>query len=199
MNPYKTLQIQGMAPPICLSCAISSELSFSWIIFSVILGYLTDEDNEIHMFSIPSNRHPDHQEACATFCQRCFASLYNCVTFCKSIYFHQQTFVSRVRLRWEVRSNEARRTETGGRREAHCDEENAGNTRNAPLYNNDGWVLKAVRENIFWSEQLNYQDALELDYFWKISTRCFSLLIKNLCCKYYCAVQYLLFFSKLFI
>ena len=26
-----------------------------WIIFSVILGYLTDEDNEIHMFSIPSN------------------------------------------------------------------------------------------------------------------------------------------------
>ena len=23
-----------------------------WIIFSVILGYLTDEDNEIHMFSI---------------------------------------------------------------------------------------------------------------------------------------------------
>ncbi len=26
-----------------------------WIIFSVILGYLTDEDNEIHMFSIPSS------------------------------------------------------------------------------------------------------------------------------------------------
>ena len=25
-----------------------------WIIFSVILGYLTDEDDEIHMFSIPS-------------------------------------------------------------------------------------------------------------------------------------------------
>ena len=25
------------------------------IIFSLILGYLTDEDNEIHMFSIPSN------------------------------------------------------------------------------------------------------------------------------------------------
>ena len=25
-----------------------------WIIFSVILGYLADEDNEIHMFSIPS-------------------------------------------------------------------------------------------------------------------------------------------------
>ena len=27
-----------------------------WIIFSVILGYLTDEDNEIHMFSIPSSQ-----------------------------------------------------------------------------------------------------------------------------------------------
>ena len=26
-----------------------------WTIFSVILGYLTDEDNEIHMFSITSN------------------------------------------------------------------------------------------------------------------------------------------------
>ena len=25
------------------------------IIFSLILGYLTDEDNKIHMFSIPSN------------------------------------------------------------------------------------------------------------------------------------------------
>ena len=25
-----------------------------WIIFSEILGYLTDKDNEIHMFSIPS-------------------------------------------------------------------------------------------------------------------------------------------------
>ena len=65
------------------------------------------------------------------------------------MYFDQQTFVSRVRLRWEVRSNEARRTETGGRREAHCDEENAGNTRNAPLYNNDGWVLKAVEKIYF--------------------------------------------------
>ena len=30
-----------------------------WIIFSVILGYLTDEDNEIHMFSIPSIVHPN--------------------------------------------------------------------------------------------------------------------------------------------
>ena len=28
-----------------------------WIFFSVILGYLTDEDNEIHMLSIPSNNH----------------------------------------------------------------------------------------------------------------------------------------------
>ena len=26
-----------------------------WIIFYVILGYLTDKDNEIHMFSIPSS------------------------------------------------------------------------------------------------------------------------------------------------
>ena len=26
-----------------------------WIIFSVILGNLTDEDNEIYMLSIPSN------------------------------------------------------------------------------------------------------------------------------------------------
>ena len=30
-----------------------------WIIFSVILGYLTDEDNEIHMFLIPSNAHSE--------------------------------------------------------------------------------------------------------------------------------------------
>ncbi len=29
-----------------------------WIIFSEILGYLTDEDNEIHMFSIPSTFQP---------------------------------------------------------------------------------------------------------------------------------------------
>ena len=37
-----------------------------WIIFSEILGYLTDKDNEIHMLSIPSSIEAMRcQEACA--------------------------------------------------------------------------------------------------------------------------------------
>ena len=37
----------------------------------------------------PKIRHLDQQGACATLCQRCFVSLYNCVTFWLSICIEQ--------------------------------------------------------------------------------------------------------------
>ena len=47
-------------------------------------GWLVDQIYEYLAYP-PKNSHQDYQEACATFCKRCFASLYNCVIFCESM------------------------------------------------------------------------------------------------------------------